>query len=178
MKKIILSLIFVIFLISFTSAIICEDVIEQQYLPCEIQTNKLDCSSSVFISKTSNSSINQTISMNKLDNLCSSQCIYNFSFNFTEIGSYSIDICNGQYSLINVIERATQTNNNNIWGGVPNINFPYGSTPREQLKILIVAIYDWLKEILFKFWWILIILIFFIMLYIKKRKSGSKNENK
>lgn len=173
-KQIIIASLFLVLALSFVSASLCDDITEQQDIPCEVQTTKITCSSDALITKTTNSSLNESKTMVLLDSGCSGSCIYNFSFDYNQLGSYTIDLCDGQYSVISVVEKTTLTNNIAVWGGVPDISGFATATPRQQIKIIGKALLEWGKELLFRFWWVLIVLVIFGMVYLKKAKNKVK----
>jgi len=176
MKKLILSFIVCMLLISIASASLCQDITEEKNIACEIITEKMDCSTNAFIYSASNLSNNFSIALNKMDATCGSACFYNFTFIYP-LGDYGINTCDGKYARIKVVENGSVllSSTGVVSGGwfPPASSMPdlTGMSPTNQAKEITKAFFIWIKDLFVSYYWLIIPLFLVAWHLIRKKKD-------
>lgn len=113
MKKILITLIIGIFLISLVSSYECKDQTSSWNIPCIMVTPVLNCSSSLIanVTNVANNSINSIYNLSAVGD-----GVYNFTFNNSDVGTYSVVLCDDASGTIDVV-KGTEENEPefNLW---------------------------------------------------------------
>lgn len=111
MKKQIFFLIGMIFLIGITSAFECQDQTEFWNVPCDLVTPLINCSSNSTIINVNDTDINMTAEMTPV-----AGGVYNITFNYSAIATYSIILCDNTTASLDVVWGIEQSETNfNLW---------------------------------------------------------------
>jgi len=147
----------------------CLPISQQKDIPCEIITPEMNCSSDANITNLANSSQNYSIAMSLKDPGCTTDCLYNFSFNLNSITAYDIVICSNYHRTIYVVEDGTQTISSASWV-VDSVNIPTADEIDAKIKGYFTAYFQIAKKYLF----FVIFGLLILFLAFKKKKLGTK----
>jgi len=98
-KKLVWIIVLALLVIPMVSAATCTDEVAYDTLPCDVITPVINCTEyNATVMNIDNASFNYSTAM-----LPVGDGTYTFEFNYTEIGGYSIVICDNSSSTINIV---------------------------------------------------------------------------
>lgn len=172
----IICIIFSIYLVGFAAAGACPDDnnIQSTNLPCEMLTPpQMNCTGNATILNLANSTQTQNVSMTLK---YASSGVYNFTFNFTDLGFYYVQLCDNSTAVLRVydkdiIETAAPVNLVSTSSIIsPEINLSSYSL-RQQFGIVGGGVWNFLLQILVKWWWLLLVIFVFLIIILGARRK-------
>jgi len=111
MKKKIILVLSILFLIGFVSSYECKDQTSQWNVPCDIVTPVLDCTTNASYVHLTDKSINGSLPMSSVGD-----GTYNISFKLTTIGTYSWVLCDNSSGTLDLIRGIEENEPEfNVW---------------------------------------------------------------